>query len=270
MTDRLFKENTGSPVPSEVGEYSRPASPERPSGSGTKLGGKRGLFDKEKLGASLKGRAPVGHDPRKFKYDVTRGKGLNLGFETTRDDRMSASEAGEMLHRIHGLEGIAAESEGVLRAFDKALFFCHTVNGGSVLAPGRAKFTVPGVTREFSYENIRDILGVHQRRFFRAYADEITEVNLEVLRDYDPHDPVSSEQWGWLVQVAYERGLNRYPQFAHDSADACVKMSPTERAAVAASKVMVISTSNNSADRFKANSRVASADAFDSTVGSSV
>jgi len=226
-----------------------------------------GVFRKDDRGAILKGRAPPAYDPRKYKYDVTRGRGKNLPFEVSKEDRMPADEAGERLNRIHELMGIDRENEGVIYAFDCGLFFCHTVNGGSVLGPGRASFAVPGVTREFSWAEIRDFLGVDIRRFFRAYADDITEVNRKVLRELDFYDPVKSEQHAQLIQVASERGLSRYPHLAHDSADACMKLSPTERAALSASKVLVISTSNNSADRLKANNRVASADGYDSTVG---
>lgn len=269
MSNNLFQNRPVSPIPSVAGEEYEDGG-ETATSSGARPRGNPGVFRQEGRAAMLKGRPPVGHDPRKFKYDVTRGMGANLGFEATKDDRMSAAEAGDMLDRIHRVEGVDREVEGFLRAFDKALFFCHTVNGGSVLAPGRANFSIPGASQVFSYEKIRDMLGVDQRRFFRAYADDIADVNKEVLRDYDPYDPVSAEQWGWLMQVAYDRGLHRFPHLAHDSADACLKVSPAERAALSASKVLVISTSNNSADRLKANSRVASADGFDSTVGKSV
>lgn len=260
-----------SPVPSEYageeyGEYPGRAKSGRLAGKG--VAGSSGVFRKDGgAGAALKGRAPVGYDSRKFRYDVVRGKGVNLGFETSREDRMSAEEAGDMLNRIHVLSGVERETEGIIRAFDKALFFCHTVNGGSVLMPGRAKFSVPGVTQEFNYGHIRDLLGVAMRRFFRAFADEIADANLEVLRDYDQYDAVRAEQWGWLMQTAYDRGMQRYPHLSHDSADACLNLAPAERAALAASKLMVVSTSNNSADRMKANSRVSSADGYDSTVG---
>jgi len=259
-----------SPVPSEGGGeeydgYSGRTEAGRPTGKG--VAGSSGVFRKDGAGAALKGRAPKGYDSRKFRYDVVRGRGANLGFSTSREDRMSAEEAGDMLNRIHVLCGIDRETEGVIRAFDKALFFCHTVNGGSVLIPGRAKFSVTGVTQEFNYGHIRDLLGVALRRFFRAFADEIADVNLEILRDYDQYDAVRAEQWGWLMQTAYDRGMQRYPHLSHDSADACLSLAPAERAALAASKSMVVSTSNNSADRMKANSRVASADGYDSTVG---
>lgn len=244
--------------------------PSRPSQPKSGPVGGRGVFRREEKPGVLKGRAPVGHDPRKFRYDVTRGKGANLGFSTSRDDRMSAIEAGEMLDRIHVALGLARASEGILRAIDEAIFFSHTINGASVLGPGRAKLSVPGMTEEFSFSVVRDILGVDHRRFFRAFADDTKDVNKKVLAEYDAYDHVKAERWGWLQQVAYERGLHRYPYLAHDSADACIDLAPAERAALAASLVLVVGSTNNSADRLKANNRVASADGFDSTTGTRV
>lgn len=246
-----------------------PSVPDDDHQQGTQSGnmGARAVFRSDGGTAALKGvRKPV-YDRRKFNYDVVRGKAAGLAFETSKDDRMSAVEAGAMLERLHRVFGVSREVEAILHAFDNGMFFCHTVNGGSVLTPGRSTFRVPGVTEPFSYSQVRDVLGVDQRRFFRAFADEISEVNKGVINAYDPQDAVKAEQWGWLMQVAHERGLSRYPHLAHDSADACLSLSPAERVAVAASKALVISSSNNSADRLKANSRVQSADNYDSTVG---
>jgi len=244
-----------SPTHSEVGSDDG-GDHRAPSGSSIPAG--RGVFRREEKGAILKGRGPVGVDPRKFKYDVVRGRGARLGFTASRDDRMSAEDAGNMLDRIHRHMGVDRESEGVLKAFDDGLFFCHTVNGGSVLNPGRSTFSVPGVTQAFDFGVVRDILGTDQRRFFRAFADDIISVNKAVLSDYDQYDPESAEKWGWLQQVAFDRGLTRYPYLAHDSADACLHLSPAERAAVSASKGLVISTSVNAADAQKPASRVQS------------
>jgi len=91
------------------------------------------------------------------------------------------------------------------------------------------------------------------------------KVNRSVLDSYNPYDPVSVEQHGWLLQVAYDRGLQRHPELAHDSADACLKLTPAERVAVAASKRDVLSTTANSADAMRANPRTFSADRYDST-----
>lgn len=258
-----------SPVPSEVEEVQRGESSRVPEGAAesAKSYGAKGVYRSDGKAAALKGRSVVGYDPRKFSYDVVRGKRDALPFSASKDDRMSATEAGDMLDRLHRVFGIENETEGVLRGFDRGLFFCHTVNGGSTLAPGRSTFSVLGVTESFSFAKVRDVLGVDQRRFFRAFADEITEVNKSVCREYDPYDVVKAEHWGWLQQVAHDRGLHRYPYLSHDSADACLLLSPPERVALAASKVLVIASTANSADRLKANSRVMSADSYDSTAG---
>jgi len=270
----LFTSGAGrdpSPARTEAGEDveegpSRGAGGVKPSGG--KLGG--AWVERAHEGRILKGKGPVAPDPRKYRYDVTRGRAAKVAFEVTRDDRMSAEDAGRVLHEIHEMFGVAGENHNVLHAFDSALWFCHTVNGGSVLQPGRSTFMVPGLTRSFDMANVRDKLGVDARRFFRAFADDIASVNKEVLDSYDPYHPVKAEAWGWLQQVAYARGLHRHPYLAHDSADACINLNAVERAALAASKVMVISTSANSADRLKANDRVMSLDNYDSTVGTSI
>jgi hypothetical protein len=145
------------------------------------------------------------------------------------------------------------------------LFFSHTVNSGSTLQPGTARMTINNGS-VFDFGEVVRILGVQMRRFFRTYADHITEVNQSVLDSYNPYDPVSVEQYGWLLQVAFERGLQRFPHLAHDSADACLKLIPAERAALAMSKRDVLSTTPNSADAMRANPRTVSADRYDSTI----
>lgn len=274
MADDMFTgraEGSSSPVRSEIGEAVpttarsavRREKTVRPASLGFGGATIRRTDDGPLL---LKGRGPAPVDTRKFRYDVTRGQAERLPFAVTRDDRMSAVEAGRALHRIHEVMGVDRENEDFLYAFDSALFFCHAVNGASVLGPGRATFLVPGVSQSFLFGTVRDVLGTSLRRFFRAFADDTVKVIKRVLDDYDPDDEQLAEAWGWVQEAAAGRGLMRYPYLCFDSADACLKLNAVERAAVAASKVMVISTSNNSADRLKANPRVSSADDFDSTV----
>jgi len=215
------------------------------------------------------GWGPVQPDSRLFKYDVFRARMTNVPFAVTRDDRMPAEEAGEMLDRIHLRFGIGRDAESDLRAFDNALFFSHTVNSGSTLQPGTARMMI-NKDSVFDFGEVVRMLGVHMRRFFRAYADHITEVNRSVLDSYNPYDPVSVEQHGWLLQVAYDRGLQRYPHLAHDSADACLKLTPAERSILAVSKRDVLSTTPNSADAMRANPRTFSADRYDSTTSRTV
>jgi len=215
------------------------------------------------------GRGPVQPDPRLFKYDVFRARMTEVPFAVTRDDRMPAEEAGAMLDLIHDRFGVKRSAHSELRAFDNALFFSHTVNSGSVLQPGMARMIVNDNSM-FDFGEVVRILGTQMRRFFRAYADHTTEVNREVLNAYNPYDPVTVEQHGWLLQVAFDRGLHRYPYLAHDTADACLKLNPAERAALAASKRDVLSTTTNSADSMRANPRAIMADRYDSTNGRAI
>jgi len=213
-------------------------------------------------------RGPLAPDRRKFRYDVHRAASTRVDIGVTRDDRMSAEEAGDTLHAIHVMFGLDRASEARIAGFDKAMFFCHTVNGGSTLQPGATKLTVDGM--EFDFGEVVRKLGNSIRRFFRAFADDVAEVNKAIIAEYDPYDPVTVDRYGWLVQIAIERGLQRYPHLAHDSADACVKLTPAERAAVVASKRVVLSSTVNSVDSMQANPRVQNANRYDSTNRTSV
>jgi len=190
------------------------------------------------------GRGPIGVDKRKFRFDVNKGMmAAPLSFSVSKADRMDADQAGDLLNRIHQLMGIPIDEEARLVAFDRALFFEHTVNGASLLQPGRGTLKVDGVS--FDIAPIKIVLGVDQRRFFRAFADDIAEVNKYVISTYDPYDPVSAEMHGQLLQVAVERGLQKFPHLAHDSSDAGVLLSHDERLALMASKVVVLPAKNN-------------------------
>lgn len=208
----------------------------------------------------LAGRSMVMVDPRKFSYNALRASSRFIPIEVTRDDRMSASEACAMLDRIHVEMGVHVvgqdPDELVLGGFDRGLWFCHTVNGSSVLNPGKATFQVPGLTVAFRYSDVLNIIGPNPRRFFRAYGEEIKEYNKEILARYDPASPVDMENWAWLMEVASNRGLARYPYLAHDSADGCLHLSHSERMAIANSKVSVLSRVVNAVDSFNTNSRV--------------
>lgn len=194
------------------------------------------------------GRGPVAVDPRKFRYDRTRGKAMpTIAYGVSKADRLDASEAGDLLHRIHCAVGIENEPENVIVAFDKALFFEHTVNGASLLQPGRGFLSVGQSV--FELGPIKSMLGNDQRRFFRAYADDIVVVNREVIAAYDPYDPVTSEMHGQLMQVAMERGLQKYPHLAHDSSDAGVRLSMEERSALMVSKRSVLESAPNNVDK---------------------
>jgi len=220
-----------------------------------------------------RGKEPLGRDlhrvdSRKIRYDVlgARKEGI-VRWHVEPNDRMSAVEAGDKLEGIYRMLGVAKENPGVLHAVFEAIMFAHTLNSGSVLQPGRSDFTVGGTA--FSFAEVIKFLGVDTRRFFRAYADEIREINDRVLKDVDYGDSESVDRRDWLLGVAADRGLSRFPDLAHDSSDKCVLL-PAERVAVANAKVSVFSTIVNSVDSMNANSRAMTADKFDSTNGRTV
>lgn len=201
------------------------------------------------------GRAIVQWDERKFGHDRFAARAGNPVFwHVSKDDRMTATEAGRWLNRIHEMYGVQREEPEIVEAFNNSLFFCHTVNSGSTLQPARSTLTIKGT--EFPFIHVVEVLGNDIRRFFRAYADDVKEVNQSVLDNYDPNDWVSKEKHSWLVQVAAERNLLRYPHLAHDSSDKCLMLTPVEQAALAASKAGVFANIVNMADRTHANARV--------------
>lgn len=213
-------------------------------------GPKRTIASSE--GASGWGRGPAAVDGRKFKFDLVRAKTqAALPFSVSKVDRMDAEKAGEMLLRILATFGVDREDESRIYGLMNALFFQHTLNGGSILQPGRGVLRVDGV--EFDMAVVGTVLGIEARRFYRAYADEIAEVNERVIETCDPMDPISMEMYGQLMQVAHERGLQKYPKFAHDSADACIHMSLEERRAVMASKRLTLLGTVNRADMIDTN-----------------
>lgn len=197
--------------------------------------------------ARMVGRGPVRPDPRKFGYDVTRARAMpKLPFGASRADRMDAVDAGALLDRIHQMFGIDTETEDVIAAFDKALFLEHTLNGASILQSSRGLLWVGDA--QFELAAIKRLLGENQRRFYRAFADDIAMVNREVLAAYDDHDPTKVELHGQIMQVAIERGLQKYPHLAHDSSDAGVRLSVEERNALMHSKRIVLESTVNRAD----------------------
>lgn len=219
--------------------------------------------------SAMTGSNPSALDQRLFgKLDVAEGFKNCTKYAVTRDDRMSADEAWRTTKRILATYDLASAEPGVIMTFLRALFAYHTFNSGSTLQPGRGQIHCAGSV--FDYYHIIQLLGNDMRRYFRAYADEIKNENLRILRNYDPRDPVSKEHRDWLEQVAVDRGLQRFMHLAHDSSDACSNLSITERAAIASSKRAVLSSGINTADSVRAMTATLSADKYDSTAGVSV
>jgi len=110
------------------------------------------------------------------------------------------------------------------------------------------RVTIRVDSTEFDIPVIVKILGIDARRFFRAYADEISACLREVLASYDPYDFESAEMYSAIMQVAVTRGLQKYPFLIHDSSDAGVQLSVEERMALQSSKRYVIASNVNAAD----------------------
>lgn len=230
------------------GDASRVGLEGRAGGRGFSGMPMEGVVRSVAAGPRTVGRGVIPVDPRKFRYDKVRARTLPMvEFGATKADRMDAEEAGDLLHRIHEVFRIQHEGEDILQAFDNALFFEHTINGASMLQPGRGKLYVGD--SEFELATVKRLLAGNQRRFFRAFADEIADVNLAVLRAYDPYDVKAAEKHGQLMQVAIARGLHKYPHLAHDSSDAGLRISLEERFALATSKRLVLPSVINSVDK---------------------
>jgi len=198
--------------------------------------------------ARVVGRGPVPVDSRKYRYDRNRAQTMAaLSFGATCADRMDAAEAGDILQRIHKTYGIDRETEDVIAAFDKALWLEHALNGASLMQPGRGFLRVGSST--FELHIVKQVLGADQRRFFRAYADDVADVLREVIGSYDPYDPEAAEKYGQIQQRAVERGMQKYPWLIHDSADAGVRISVEERVALIASKCLILPNAVNNADK---------------------
>lgn len=259
--------NTAKQIPVKPGPLSLGAEYERSSGvghSGPPIGKKPDVKPSgipvygdteidsaptQRVGRKLFRRLP--RDPRLIKYDLVGGRNRSgVGFSVPRFDRMSAEDAGELLHGLHCKFGIQNCTEEVLWAFDKALFFNHTINGASPVQPGEKDMIIDDPNSgqiSIPMREIIDELGFNARRFFRAFADLVTEANREVIEERDPEDQNSVDRYDQLMQVAFQRGMVRYPELSHDSADACTRLTLEERATVLASKAKVLANSSKTA-----------------------
>jgi len=215
------------------------------------------------------GISPPVRDMRKYpKVDIKHGLASSKGFTVTKVDRLSVAETAAIWERLLGVYGLSQAEDGHIVDFMDAILFQHTINGGSVLQPERCQFSIGG--SDFDFKHAQAILGNDARRFYRTNADEVRAVNLKVIKEYDPHDPVKKEKYDWLVETAFSRGMQRHIELSHDSASACSSLDASQRAAIAASAVYVIGNSLNTADTLRAGTAVLSADGVDSTAGANV
>lgn len=193
------------------------------------------------------GRGPRGVDPRRYRYDRVRAATMpKIEIQVNRVDRLTAEEAGAMLHRVHEIFQLETQTENVIAAFDRALWLDHALNGASQMQPGRGVLVVGDTS--FDTMDIRSVLGVDLRRFFRAFADDVADELRRVLKEHDPYDHASEDLVGQIRQIAAERGLQKYPHLIHDSSDACVSISLEERTAVMQSKTTVLTDVVNAVD----------------------
>lgn len=198
------------------------------------------------------GRRPL-FDPRMFNYDVTAAlKRPTLSYSVPKLDRMAPLEAGEKLNELRAEAGLANQVEEVLWTFDKALFFYHTINGGSHVQPAAGNIVIenpnePDNPFRVSMREIVGKLGLANRKFFRAYSEVITVVNKMVKEERDPEVPETVDRYDQLMHVAALRGMMRYPELCHDSADACYDVTCEERAMILASKAKILRESSKTA-----------------------
>ncbi|GAB0147163.1 hypothetical protein EsHS_00007541, partial [Epichloe bromicola] len=181
----------------------------------------------------------LGYDSRKFSYDLNVARASTyVDFGASRMDRLDPSRAKMLLDDIHSKYGVSTLSPEQMWAFDKAFFFSHTLNGASVLQPNEGVFNVG--KRSYAMGLALSVLGTDARRFFRTYADEIRDVNRQILGEVDHKDYAKSDKYNQLIQVARARGMEAYPDLAHDSADACSWLTLEQSRVIARSKDRVL------------------------------
>lgn len=202
----------------------------------------------------LGGKAAMTYDSRIFTHDRVAARADPLQWTIGKDDRLTAGEAAEALLRLKRAAGIDRANSNVEEAFIDALCFSHSVNSGSVLQPGRGNLDIAGF-HPVPFIKVVEILGTDFRRFFRTIANETRRVNRKIIEEaYKVDDIVAQEKYQWLMEVAFERGLHRFPHLAHDSSNACWDLTPEERSAVAVAKYFSIDQKVNAADTPKGDS----------------
>lgn len=193
-----------------------------------------------------KGKAISDVDPSMYPFNVVAGSRSGNAIIAGRDDRLSPKDASAKLALILESFGLMAEPHEFCYDFTQAMFVAHALNGASIVGPGRANFFVGGYP--YSYGTVIKILGPDARRFFRAYADDIAKAVSKVLESYDPSDHDSVRMCGQIRSIAVVKQIVQFPYLIHDSADACVKLSPAEIAAVNRSKGLVLNDTPNAVD----------------------
>lgn len=177
----------------------------------------------------------------RYRYDITeqmRANPFAVSVTITKEDKLDSGTANLTLDRLHERFGVSHWSQEKLWAFDNALWFCHTLNGASTYSEGRASFSL--CDREFLYSEVINHLGTDLRRFFRAFADDIRDVNYAVWMNNDIQDPDAQTRREDLLRVARQRGMIKHPEYCHDSADACSSLPTGVANAIAESKAAIL------------------------------
>lgn len=209
----------------------------------------------ERSETNLVGRPKPVYDSRLFRYNRVDARARMKGWQVDKDDRMPVEQARQKMDDLLEAAGLTKANSEYAEAFVDALCFAHVINSGSVLQPARGEINIEGC-HPFPFIKVLEILGADYRRFFRTYANEVRRVNFKILdgaKEVD--DVVAREKYQWLTQVAFERGLNRFPHLAHDSSDACWELTQEERAAIATAKYFAIDGKPNAADLPRADSK---------------
>lgn len=171
-----------------------------------------------------------------------------VGFSATYNKVMPAKDASAMVSALIRRCGAVGQVESVQLALVNAILLSHAKNSGSVIQPSRAVFKVNGGRELNFYEDVITVLGDDARRFFRAFADQTREVVRERITGYRAGDTNYDEDYRDIMMVAKQRGLDRYPDLIADSSEACSNLTRVESDAIGASKMSILSRTDNMAD----------------------
>lgn len=212
---------------------------------------------------------PTGRS-RLYDYDRHEGKAkATYKGDVVTAGVMAVDQARVYLSQIHDAFGVGNAMEEQKFDFDHFLFLCYALNGGSAIMPSdRASFSTRGSV--FEFKDVMAILGVHFRRFFRAFANDILIACRRLYEQCDYEDSDEVELRARMISVARARGLSRAPWLIPDCLDAATNLTEDEGHIVLMAKGMNVSKTVNSVDRRAVVQPVRSADNYDSSTGQSI
>lgn len=198
---------------------------------------------------------PMGRDfDRLVPFDYYQGLRSKRKYGATTNREMSWQAARELLTKLLARNRLDTRSDEEQYAWLCAMLLAHAKNSASVIMPSRAEFWVGGDDdadrATFNYfEDVVLPLGDDVRRFFRVYADLTRKEIKKRIARIDDDDPDVQDDIRHLRWIARERGLERFPELVHDSADACSNLTVAEAAAVSMSKSTIFTTKPNGVDQ---------------------